>query len=1159
MTSRVLAEGNGAAGAVGYVMHDAPIDGRPQKTSKRVIGVAVRGVPLGCSPELLARIMQRTITDAPWLKRRAGVPPGGRKLKYGIVHMGLSWPLHQHPTWDEMEAAGDSWLAANGLQDHYCVMAAHRESGKPDHLHLVICRIDPETGRAHRGNLATGGSRWAEEYERLHGGIQIPTRVERNRIRDQRRQLKKEAQEAQKAGPTLLDRARKIVGAPDTVERIGRRINKLKGKMPPIEPTRSAGRHRQRADAKSRPWWNELLNAQRKEREALREAPEREVAQLLLEQRLGRQELHRRLKQGEEIVDPPRTRVPAPPGRSKVRPPRYAVVVADPGEDSPTTEWFRANRPEPTCGRQLAAAGYTPRRLEEALGPERGPPWATTMRQHIARRKRPKDLSTLFDAGADPVQQELKREWCQLHDPSEADAEALLAAAPSVGRLEEALGRETARRYIVAAPPPKDLSTLFETGADPERRELQREWFRVHEPTEAIARALVRAAQSVGRLEEALGRETAKPYIEAVLDAVARSREEAEAARKEEEQQRRQRLRERIAALSNEEGTVFLRKLDALEPSWGKTGRPQPENAEKALDDTLKELADGDQVIERRRSDLLGTRDGRKRLLQVDFESESREGKVRALTTIETDLKEAFDRQEEKIRAHAGGEECLRRARVEVLGADAQPQTLTGRDTVIVAAAAHLRREARRQLVIDIPGGGERLRAAGWKEARTDVEQDKALTIVEQGFAAEFDRRERELRTDDEGESFLRRGRVEVLGEDREPETLAERGKVIDRAVALRDAEVAERERQALDRRVTRLDGVFATRGGDAVVIASLDAHKATWRESGGPADIDLALDTTEQRVDRPKSATGEHELVLDAEKTFPKTPSAAWQLAGKQFPEGSTHAQVSQRLSDRALLRALATEREEPPPPTTLVQRLVTWLRAQVEKLAQRLGLVKPETADIEPSRRWQGLTRSAADGARKQLPYTYEPYLPGTATTAWRTSVLSMSDTSFQECRRRLNADTEQDRLGRSVVDYLMNAERDNADLRAAAEQQNRIILDEIDGAARREKWEIARKKLTGWWKAPSEDSIRIEANRTELKPERDHELRSTAIENHIAHAVKIIREMCARTLQRGGGGGGDDGGVPDTPPAGRASERTGHERLEPDQGEDRGGTRR
>ena len=189
--------------------------------------------------------------------------------------------------------------------------------------------------------------------------------------------------------------------------------------------------------------------------------------------------------------------------------------------------------------------------------------------------------------------------------------------------------------------------------------------------------------------------------------------------------------------------------------------------------------------------------------------------------------------------------------------------------------------------------------------------------------------------------------------------------------------------------------------------------------------------------------------------------------------------------------------------------------------------------------------LTRLAVAEARDELPHTKDPVLD--SGTAWGTRALAVSDLSFQVIHCRLDADTERDRLGRSVIEHLMND--DSADLRGAAEQQNEAILFEIDRAARSEKTKIARKKLIGWFKKkPSDDAIRVKADRTELKPERYRELRRNAIENHIARVDKIIREVCDRTLQRYQGDGGV-GGVGGTPPAPPAPEGTGRGKREQD----------
>ena len=371
-------------------------------------------------------------------------------------------------------------------------------------------------------------------------------------------------------------------------------------------------------------------------------------------------------------------------------------------------------------------------------------------------------------------------------------------------------------------------------------------------------------------------------------------------------------------------------------------------------------LATLDQEIARRRDEVLKASPaaGDTLLLQAGF-GESREKRVAALAEVERSLAEDFAQREQVLTAAAGAA-FLEDARREVLGGDRVPATLGERVVVVAAAernrAAAEERAARRQQVSDTPGGDARLRAAGWGEARSASARDQVLACVEQELSADFARREQQIRSDEAGEAFLRRGRLEILEADREPETLAERGRVIERAEGLRQAGEAERRRQAAERRAARLTRLFAVAGGDAAFFTALDAHKPAWRQTGTrPADVDTALDRAEQDVDRRPPAGAEHEVVVAAERAFPDTPSAAWRQAGERFPESATPARaMSQRLSDRARVRALAAERAEPPSSPALVQRLFEWLRATVEKLLDRLfPAVRKAPVVLPPVRR--------------------------------------------------------------------------------------------------------------------------------------------------------------------------------------------------------------
>ena len=135
------------------------------------------------------------------------------------------------------------------------------------------------------------------------------------------------------------------------------------------------------------------------------------------------------------------------------------------------------------------------------------------------------------------------------------------------------------------------------------------------------------------------------------------------------------RRQDRVDALSEDERVFFDKHLDALEPSWRETKTAQPANIDEALDDAETQLAALDRNIERRRVDIHETPgDGYVRLLRAGFERESRQGKVRALTAVETHLRKNFDQQEEEIRTDEEGEAFLRRSRVEVLETDRAPR-----------------------------------------------------------------------------------------------------------------------------------------------------------------------------------------------------------------------------------------------------------------------------------------------------------------------------------------------------------------------------------------------------------------------------------------------------------------------------------------------------
>ena len=320
-----------------------------------------------------------------------------------------------------------------------------------------------------------------------------------------------------------------------------------------------------------------------------------------------------------------------------------------------------------------------------------------------------------------------------------------------------------------------------------------------------------------------------------------------------------------------------------------------------------------------------------------------------------------LDREEAEVRKDPAGEEFLRNARHEVIGDADREVTLAERARIVKAAAAlqqqaeqeretrlwEEQRDAGFQALSRQPGGGALYDAhladldPKWDRKRNN---SSSREHIDAALAAA-------------GSDTVRLGRLRVVlsNEVDAARYREELGKVagqfktsdLDNALAVADQEREKRETRlreeqeaaAAKKRVARIEELFTVDGGDKALISVLGAHRPAWRETGtGPADIDIVLDVAELRVDRTKPAPDEHAVVVDTEKSFPDTPSAALRQVGERFPEGSTQARLARRLADRTLVRALAAEREESPVSPTVVQRLFTWLRAQVDKLLERL-----------------------------------------------------------------------------------------------------------------------------------------------------------------------------------------------------------------------------
>ena len=195
MICRIIGSGRGVSNLVDYITHDQTSPENPKPaTSERVAWTACLGIPTD-DTALMVRAMQGLTADAPALKERNKISAKGRKLKKPYSHVVLSWPEGaETPPKEEMLSAAAGALGALNLDDrHYAVCAAHDDTNCP-HVHIAISRVDPETGRAVNLDKGAGKrvSRWAEEYERAHGGIVVPTRVERREAEEARNSLERQ-------------------------------------------------------------------------------------------------------------------------------------------------------------------------------------------------------------------------------------------------------------------------------------------------------------------------------------------------------------------------------------------------------------------------------------------------------------------------------------------------------------------------------------------------------------------------------------------------------------------------------------------------------------------------------------------------------------------------------------------------------------------------------------------------------------------------------------------------------------------------------------------------------------------------------------------------------------------------------------------------------
>lgn len=173
--------GRGVTGAVNYVFgpgrdpKSGHIKPEPEDGSSRVKWIGGTGfgfeIKTKGDADLARRIMEFNSLN------------GRTQCRMDCVHLSLSWRPGEAPTREQMEEAAHSALASLGMANAKAIFVAHNDEDY-EHVHIIASKINPDTGRVYdlKGSWRTL-SRWAEQYEREHGGIISTRRQDMNELR----------------------------------------------------------------------------------------------------------------------------------------------------------------------------------------------------------------------------------------------------------------------------------------------------------------------------------------------------------------------------------------------------------------------------------------------------------------------------------------------------------------------------------------------------------------------------------------------------------------------------------------------------------------------------------------------------------------------------------------------------------------------------------------------------------------------------------------------------------------------------------------------------------------------------------------------------------------------------------------------------------------
>ncbi|WP_367187602.1 relaxase/mobilization nuclease domain-containing protein [Henriciella sp.] len=178
MVPRIAKAGRSFKGAALYYLHD-----KGALSDERVQFVEIQNLPTK-DPQRATAHMIDTASHSAELKRAAGLK-GGRPLTKPVYSYSLAWHPNETPSKADQLAAARETISHLGLEDHQAMIVAHNDTDHP-HVHVIVNRVHPETGRAAvTSNDKLILSRWAEAYERKRGTVYCEQRVENNAARAQ--------------------------------------------------------------------------------------------------------------------------------------------------------------------------------------------------------------------------------------------------------------------------------------------------------------------------------------------------------------------------------------------------------------------------------------------------------------------------------------------------------------------------------------------------------------------------------------------------------------------------------------------------------------------------------------------------------------------------------------------------------------------------------------------------------------------------------------------------------------------------------------------------------------------------------------------------------------------------------------------------------------